>query len=81
VLVQPGVTHAIVMLGTNDLRNRWARVSRTTGAVVIVLAVRRSLQRSPGCRRFPSPAPPRWVRFAKSGTLCEGSSLPLFRQH
>ena len=25
VLVQPGVTHAIVMLGTNDLRNRWAK--------------------------------------------------------
>jgi lysophospholipase L1-like esterase len=25
VLTQPGVTHAIVMLGTNDLRNRWAK--------------------------------------------------------
>jgi lysophospholipase L1-like esterase len=25
VLAQPGVTHVIVMLGTNDLRNRWAR--------------------------------------------------------
>lgn len=25
VLAQPGVTHAIVMLGTNDLRNRYAR--------------------------------------------------------
>jgi len=25
VLAQPGVTHTIVMLGTNDLRNRWAR--------------------------------------------------------
>src|SRR6266851_5620457 len=25
VLVQPGVTHATVMLGTNDLRNRWAK--------------------------------------------------------
>jgi lysophospholipase L1-like esterase len=25
VLAQPGVSHAIVMLGTNDLRNRWAR--------------------------------------------------------
>src|SRR3982074_944671 len=24
-LAQPGVTHAIVMLGTNDLRNRWAK--------------------------------------------------------
>jgi lysophospholipase L1-like esterase len=25
VLEQPGVTHVIVMLGTNDLRNRWAK--------------------------------------------------------
>ena len=25
VLAQPGVTHVIVMLGTNDLRNRWAK--------------------------------------------------------
>jgi lysophospholipase L1-like esterase len=25
VLAQPGATHAIVMLGTNDLRNRWAK--------------------------------------------------------
>ena len=25
VLAQPGVTHVTVMLGTNDLRNRWAR--------------------------------------------------------
>ena len=25
VLAQPGVTHAIVVLGTNDLRNRWAK--------------------------------------------------------
>jgi lysophospholipase L1-like esterase len=25
VLAQPGITHVIVMLGTNDLRNRWAK--------------------------------------------------------
>ncbi len=25
IIAQPGVTHAIVMLGTNDLRNRWAK--------------------------------------------------------
>jgi lysophospholipase L1-like esterase len=25
VLAQPGVTHVIVVLGTNDLRNRWAK--------------------------------------------------------
>ena len=25
VIAQPGVTHAIIVLGTNDLRNRWAK--------------------------------------------------------
>src|SRR5437016_5143559 len=25
VLAQPGVTHAVIMLGTNDLRNRWGK--------------------------------------------------------
>src|SRR5437867_308236 len=25
VLAQPGVTHAVIMLGTNDLRNRWRK--------------------------------------------------------
>ena len=25
VIAQPGVTHVVVMLGTNDLRNRWAK--------------------------------------------------------
>jgi lysophospholipase L1-like esterase len=25
VIAQPGITHVIVMLGTNDLRNRWAK--------------------------------------------------------
>jgi len=28
VLSQPGVTHVIVMLGTNDLRNRWKKPRR-----------------------------------------------------
>jgi lysophospholipase L1-like esterase len=32
VLAQPGVTHVIVMLGTNDLRNRWARVEEEVTA-------------------------------------------------
>src|SRR5213596_1905153 len=36
VLSQPGVTHAIVMLGTNDLRNRWAKPEEeVTGAQMI----------------------------------------------
>jgi lysophospholipase L1-like esterase len=32
VLAQPGVTHAIVMLGTNDLRNRYARPEEEVNA-------------------------------------------------
>ena len=36
VLAQPGVTHVIVMLGTNDLRNRWAKPEEeVTGDSVI----------------------------------------------
>jgi lysophospholipase L1-like esterase len=36
VLSQPGVSHAIVMLGTNDLRNRWAKPEEeVTGAQMI----------------------------------------------
>ena len=32
VLAQPGVTHAIVMLGTNDLRNRWGKADEEVTA-------------------------------------------------
>jgi lysophospholipase L1-like esterase len=32
VLAQPGVTHVIVMLGTNDLRNRWAKPEEEVAA-------------------------------------------------
>jgi lysophospholipase L1-like esterase len=32
VLVQPGVTHVIVMLGTNDIRNRWAKPDEEVNA-------------------------------------------------
>jgi lysophospholipase L1-like esterase len=36
VLAQPGVTHVIVMLGTNDLRNRWAKLEEeVTGEQMI----------------------------------------------
>ena len=36
VLSQPGVTHVIVMLGTNDLRNRWAKPEEeVTGSQMI----------------------------------------------
>ncbi len=36
VLAQPGVTHVVVMLGTNDLRNRWAKSEEevTAGAMI-----------------------------------------------
>src|SRR6516162_2793796 len=32
VLAQPGVTHVIVMLGTNDLRNQWAKPEEEVNA-------------------------------------------------
>lgn len=32
VIAQPGVTHVIVMLGTNDLRNRWAKPEEEVNA-------------------------------------------------
>jgi lysophospholipase L1-like esterase len=32
VLAQPGVTHVIVMLGTNDIRNRWAKPDEEVNA-------------------------------------------------
>jgi lysophospholipase L1-like esterase len=32
VLAQPGVTHVIVLLGTNDLRNRWAKPEEEANA-------------------------------------------------
>jgi lysophospholipase L1-like esterase len=36
VLAQPGVTHVIVMLGTNDLRNRWAKPEEEVAAEHII---------------------------------------------
>jgi lysophospholipase L1-like esterase len=36
VLAQPGVTHAIVMLGTNDLRNRYARPDEEVTAAQMI---------------------------------------------
>jgi hypothetical protein len=57
VLAQPGVTHAIIMLGTNDLRNRWAKPEEeVTGEQMIAglkqMAVRaHSRAGGQGCRR------------------------------
>jgi len=40
VLVQPGVTHAIVMLGTNDLRNRWAQPEEEVTAEAMIAGLK-----------------------------------------
>jgi lysophospholipase L1-like esterase len=40
VLAQPGVTHAIVMLGTNDLRNRWRKPEEEVTAAQMVAGLR-----------------------------------------
>src|SRR5215475_13336235 len=36
VLAQPGVTHVVVMLGTNDLRNRWAKPEEEVTAAQMI---------------------------------------------
>ena len=36
VLAQPGVTHLIVMLGTNDLRNRWKKPEEEPSAAQMI---------------------------------------------
>ena len=36
VLAQPGVTHVIVMLGTNDLRNRWRKPEEEPNAAQMI---------------------------------------------
>jgi lysophospholipase L1-like esterase len=36
VLAQPGVTHVVVMLGTNDLRNRWKKPEEEPNAVQMI---------------------------------------------
>jgi lysophospholipase L1-like esterase len=40
VLAQPGVTHAIVMLGTNDLRNRWAKPEEEANAPAMIAGLK-----------------------------------------
>jgi lysophospholipase L1-like esterase len=40
VLAQPGVTHAIVMLGTNDLRNRWAKPEEEVTAEAMIAGLK-----------------------------------------
>jgi lysophospholipase L1-like esterase len=40
VLAQPGVTHVIVLLGTNDLRNRWARPEEEANAPAMIAGLK-----------------------------------------
>jgi lysophospholipase L1-like esterase len=46
VLAQPGVTHAIVMLGTNDLRNRWGRPEQEVNAPAMIAGLRQMVIRA-----------------------------------
>jgi lysophospholipase L1-like esterase len=46
VLAQPGVTHAIVMLGTNDLRNRWAKPEEEVNADQMIAGLKQLVVRA-----------------------------------
>jgi lysophospholipase L1-like esterase len=46
VLVQPGVTHVIVMLGANDLRNRWARPEEEVKAEEMIAGLKQMAVRA-----------------------------------
>src|SRR3989454_8245775 len=40
VLAQPGVTHTIIMLGTNDLRNRWGKPEEEVSAAQMIAGLK-----------------------------------------
>ena len=46
VLAQPGVTHALVMLGTNDLRNRWAKPEEEVTAPQMIAGLKQMVLRA-----------------------------------
>jgi lysophospholipase L1-like esterase len=46
VLAQPGVTHVVVMLGTNDLRNRWAKLEEEVTAEQMIAGLKQMAQRA-----------------------------------
>ena len=46
VLAQPGVTHAIVFLGTNDLRNRWAKPEQEVTAEQMIAGLKQLAARA-----------------------------------
>jgi lysophospholipase L1-like esterase len=54
VLAQPGVTHVIVMLGTNDLRNRWAKPEEEVTAEEMIAGLKQMAirARSSGIKIF-----------------------------
>jgi lysophospholipase L1-like esterase len=46
VLAQPGVTHVIVILGTNDLRNRWAKPEEEVTAEQMIAGLKQMAARA-----------------------------------
>lgn len=46
VLTQPGVSHVIVMLGTNDLRNRWAKPEEEVTAEQMIAGLKQMAARA-----------------------------------
>jgi lysophospholipase L1-like esterase len=46
VLAQPGVTHVIVVLGTNDLRNRWAKPEEEVTAEQMIAGLKQMAMRA-----------------------------------
>jgi lysophospholipase L1-like esterase len=46
VLAQPGVTHVIVLLGTNDLRNRWAKPEEEVSAEQMIAGLKQMALRA-----------------------------------
>jgi lysophospholipase L1-like esterase len=46
VLAQPGVTHVIVMLGTNDLRNRWRKPEEEPNAAHMIAGLKQMAVRA-----------------------------------
>jgi lysophospholipase L1-like esterase len=46
VLAQPGVTHVIVVLGTNDLRNRWAKPDEEVTAAQMIAGLKQMAVRA-----------------------------------
>jgi lysophospholipase L1-like esterase len=46
VLAQPGVTHVIVMLGTNDLRNRWKKPEEEANAEQMIAGLKQMAVRA-----------------------------------